>query len=170
MSYNESAVQAVGRAGRAACPWRDPAARPSDRALSAQKDETMVARKGLFGQPLPPSRPQAASPPLVTWRGISGRTYQFELHPAHTVFNALPGVYIMCKEVLPGQWFPAYIGEAEDLDARAGAGLARHEKWKRAYAMGATHICGLVVRGGKSVRCAVEADLRHFNSPPLSDQ
>lgn len=89
---------------------------------------------------------------------------------AGTAFNDVPLVYIMCKEVLPGQWFAAYVGEADPADDRIGRGLGRHEKWKRANAMGCTHICGLIVRGGKTVRCAVESDLRHFHNPPLNDQ
>lgn len=125
----------------------------------------MIPRKGPVGQPLP--RP---SPPLVTWRGISRRTYQFELHAAGTAFNSVPGLYVMTKEVLPGQWFPIYVGEADDMDVRVGTGLRNHEKWSRANAMGATHICGVVVRGGKAVRCAVEADLRQFYNPPLNEQ
>jgi hypothetical protein len=118
------------------------------------------------GQPQSP--PSAA--PIVTWKGVSGTTYDFQCHLIGLHYKPRPGVYIFCRESTPGQWPALYIGEAEDFDARIGSQCATHHKWDRVVAARATHICTLVVSGGKAARVAVETDLRHFYNPPLNDQ
>jgi|SRR3990167_3305580 len=125
-----------------------------------------VTRNALSGYPqnsLPPAN-------LVIWQGVSRNTYQMELHPIGTIFNDVPGIYVLCHEAGPGQWFAHYIGEAENLNDRVGLSLVNHHKFRPALKSGATHICALIVRGGKTVRLSVETDLRHFYRPPLNDQ
>jgi excinuclease UvrABC nuclease subunit len=102
--------------------------------------------------------------------GQSGTTYQFQVHPAHTAFLALPGVYEMLQLGADGRYYAGYIGEAEDLNERVGGYLTFHEKWERARVWGATHIGVLIVRGDRNARLKIETDLRHAYNPPLNDQ
>jgi hypothetical protein len=125
-----------------------------------------LPRNALTGQPQ--SLPSVA--PIVTWTGISRTTYDFQLHPIGVHYKSRPGVYIFCRERSPGQWTALYIGEAENFDQRVGSQRASHHKWERVVAARATHICTLVVSGGKAARLAVETDLRRHNKPPLNDQ
>jgi hypothetical protein len=100
------------------------------------------------------------------WTGVSGWAYDYEVHPFGTPLRAIAGNYALCR-VVNGYWQPLYFGEAEDLGSRC---CARHEKWAAAIRLGATHIHVKVTNGGKSVRCAEEADLRKAFRTPLNDQ
>lgn len=116
--------------------------------------------------------PQTSPPPVptVTFVGVSGRAYVFHVYPFGHGFKPVPGVYVMCKEETPKVLSPLYFGEGESLHDRVGEGLTGHHKWLAAVLAGATHMCGMIVSGGKAERCAIETDLRQAYNPPLNDQ
>jgi hypothetical protein len=105
----------------------------------------------------------------VLWRGASGTSYEFQIHPVGTEFHPRPGAYIFCHQDAFG-WRALYVGEAENFNTRVGTGRFSHHKWESVIRHGATHICTLVVGGGHAQRLAVETDLRHAYNPPCNDQ
>jgi hypothetical protein len=128
-----------------------------------------LLRNAFLGQP-PAEIPGLISFPPVTWRGSSGRSYQFQCHAIGTHFLPKSGVYVFCREASAGQWRALYIGEADNLDTRVGSTRHTHHKWERVIVAGATHICTLVVGGARSERLDIETDLRQSCVPHLNDQ
>lgn len=110
------------------------------------------------------------TPPIVNWRGQSGTTYSFQLHPIGTVYLNRPGVYIACKFAPNGNLDAIYVGETESFNDRLSAKLAFHHKWRSIRAAGATHFCTLHVPGELALREGVETDLRRQLKAPCNDQ
>lgn len=107
---------------------------------------------------------------IVTWPGASGTQYKTELFPIGTQFNAVSGVYIICKAgTAPGRWKALYVGEAKSLYDRLNAGGGTHDGFVRATRSGATHIA-VMRTDGDAERLRVETDLRHGLNPPCNAQ
>ncbi|MGR3708726.1 MAG: hypothetical protein ACU0A9_04720, partial [Alterinioella nitratireducens] len=105
----------------------------------------------------------------VTWTGISGTPYQFETYPSGTQFNHVSGVYVICRQLLTGNFEALYVGEAQSLYDRLNAGANDHDGLRRALRHDATHI-GAKVVSGDSERLRVETDLRHSLNPVCNKQ
>jgi len=110
------------------------------------------------------------NPPLVRWRGYSGRIYDFQLDQIGALYHDRPGVYIACKLASNGNWDPIYIGETSSFRDRLTDNLLTHHKWQRFRAVGATHFCTLHVPGGLALREGIETDLRRQIRTPCNDQ
>ncbi len=118
---------------------------------------------GLLSQPLP------SVPPIINWSGKS-RVYGFELHQIGVTYRERPGVYIFCKQALNGNWDAGYVGETDNFWRRLTSELTLHHRWQSIRTFGATHICSLHVPGDKSLRFAIETDLRQSLNPPCNLQ
>lgn len=101
------------------------------------------------------------------WTGVSGYSYDYEVHPFGTPLADVPGNYILCRLDGQGYMLPLYFGEAERLSVRCCDG---HEKWRSAAMLGATHILARHNPGGPQSRRAEEADLRRGFKTPLNEQ
>lgn len=108
--------------------------------------------------------------PKLIWYGASGTAYELQHYRIGTVFNAVPGVYIFCRLGADGRWYAEYIGETDNLARRLTHELAAHHQASRIGRAGATHICAMVVTGGKTARLNIETDLRHSQNPPCNAQ
>jgi hypothetical protein len=107
---------------------------------------------------------------IVSWPGRSGTKYKTELFPIGTVFNAVSGIYILCRAgATPGSWAQLYVGEAQSLYDRLNANVAAHEGFKRATRRGATHIA-VMLTYSDAERLRFETDLRHGLNPPCNAQ
>lgn len=113
---------------------------------------------------------QPNNPPIITWRGRSGRQYHFQLDPIGTAYRERPGVYIACKIAANGRWDAVYIGETESFGRRLSRELRLHHKWQSIRAAGATHFCTLHVPDGLALREGIETDLRQQIRTPCNDQ
>lgn len=91
----------------------------------------------------------------IRWKGASGKSYDYWIHPIGENFKDEPGNYIYAKETEPGRWRPVYIGQTSSLSER----LANHEKEACAARNGATHIHAHTTPGGERIRRAEEDDL-----------
>ncbi len=106
---------------------------------------------------------------LVSWTGISGNPYQFEVYAWGQEFNPVSGVYILCRLVGPGRYEALYVGEAKSLHDRLNTGLHDHDGAKRAIRERATHIAVLRTYDD-TYRLGVETDLRHGLDPICNRQ
>lgn len=106
---------------------------------------------------------------IVTWTGKSGRDYEFETFPIGTQFNHVSGVYIACRQLLPGNFEALYVGEAQSLVDRLNTGANNHDGIKCALRNGATHIGALFV-SSDTERLRIETDLRHALNPSCNRQ
>jgi hypothetical protein len=111
----------------------------------------------LEGNAIPPYslREGAMADPDIHWKGGSGSTYGYWIHPIGTSFKDEPGNYIYAKETEPRRWRPIYIGQTSSLGDR----LANHEREACAKRNGATHIHAHTTSGGETRRLSEEADL-----------
>jgi len=88
-------------------------------------------------------------PPMLKATGISGRSYDLQLHPIRTDYLDRSGVYIFVKRAANGGWDAIYIGETGSFKRRLSDELTLHHQWQGIIAHGATHIGTLhVPRGG----------------------
>ncbi len=113
--------------------------------------------------------PQVNQNPYVNWKGASGASYAFWLHPIGTNYFELPGVYVFCT-LAGGLWYAKYVGETDNFARRLSDELKSHHRWDSIRAHGATHICTRVVEGGNAERLRIETDLRHGLNPPCNRQ
>ena len=118
----------------------------------------------------PQTLPFVNENPKVTWKGASGISYDFWLHPIGTIYLAIPGAYIFCKPASVSSWNSLYVGETDNFLRRLTNELAAHHRWNGIRAHGATHICTLVIQGGNAERLRIETDLRHGLNPPCNRQ
>lgn len=105
----------------------------------------------------------------ITWTGKSGTKYETESFPIGTKFNAVSGIYILCKVATPTTWTALYVGETQSLYDRLNAGASTHDGYKRATRRGATHIA-VMRTTGDAQRLRIETDLRHGLNPPCNAQ
>jgi hypothetical protein len=107
----------------------------------------------------------------VYWPGYNGRRITFHLYdPSRTTFNAVPGVYIVCKQAPNGDWHAIYVGECESFNERLANGLASHHRLQCMQQHGGTHVCTLVVSGSRQTRLDLETELRSTLNPPCNRQ
>jgi len=104
----------------------------------------------------------------LTAIGISGNKYELWAYPNRTVLQRVSGVYVFCRWVPDGHWVADYVGQAVDLNGRAGVGFGLHEKAADAVSLGTTHTAVMSVTGTEQFRCWVENDLIQSLGPPLN--
>jgi len=92
----------------------------------------------------------------------------FEERAFMSALPAVGGLYVISR---PGllELSHLYIGKADDLDARVGSGIARHEHWSQFVVSGATTVSICCVESAAD-RDALERDLIASYCPPLNDQ
>lgn len=105
----------------------------------------------------------------VMWPGYPGNTYRFELYPTGTEFKPLAGVYVLCKKGLNNSFHALYVGETQSFYNRLNASSGTHDGYKRAAALGMTHI-SVYQCSTSIVRTAIETELRHSLNPPCNVQ
>lgn len=99
----------------------------------------------------------------VSWKGQSGKSYTYEIHPLEASFKNEPGNYIFAR--LAGRlWHAVYIGETGDLGKR----LANHNEEECVQRHGATHIHAHLSSSNKAERLAEEKDLTDAHNPPCN--
>jgi len=108
-------------------------------------------------------------PSLVSWRGLSGRAYSFQLNPIGATYPALPGVYVFCRNV-GGLYYAVYVGETENFWRRLTDELRSHHRFGAIQLQGGTHIGTLHVSGLPAERLLIETDLRQALNPPCNRQ
>lgn len=105
----------------------------------------------------------------VTWSGVSGQSYTFEVDPLGLAYKNRAGVYIFCK-LEAGTYFALYVGETGDFNQRLNTGLQQHNAWLRVSRSGVTHVGTLHVPGTLTTRLSIETDLRQGLNPPCNLQ
>lgn len=102
---------------------------------------------------------------LVTFTGISGQQYRYQVCQRNVAWRAVPGNYIFAHQV-DGEWVVDYVGETSDLSTRFGA----HHKLALAFTDSATHILAHINNGGDAARRAEEEDLIAAYQPRHNQQ
>ena len=104
----------------------------------------------------------------ATFKGESG-SYDFEVYPADTSFNAVGAVYIFTKRTVgadgKGSHTLLYIGQTDSLKDR----IPDHEKWPCAQRNGVNCVCAHRDDDEDS-RLTKEADLLAAIDTPCNDQ
>ena len=90
----------------------------------------------------------------LTLKGKSGNTYDFDVYPWRTNFNAVGAVYIVLKILSNGEYDLIYIGQTGDLSSRFGD----HHNQSCFDRHGKTHI-GIHRESSEKQRFAIESDL-----------
>ena len=107
----------------------------------------------------------------VTFQGSTG-TYNFEVYPPDTSFNAVGGVYIFAKYVPSqygtGTYIPLYIGQTISLRNRIRE-HQHHGKWNCVKKHGVNCICVHRDTDSQS-RMKKEADLLAVSEPPCNER
>ncbi|MEW8701853.1 MAG: hypothetical protein AB2601_20525 [Candidatus Thiodiazotropha sp.] len=99
----------------------------------------------------------------VTLKGVSGRSYDFDVYPWGTSFKPVGAVYTVLKR--NGTNFSIlYIGQTGDLSER----LDNHHKRPCFDRNGKTHI-GIHLESSEPSRLAIETDLVRNYSPTCND-
>ncbi|MEW8508333.1 MAG: hypothetical protein AB2598_16685 [Candidatus Thiodiazotropha sp.] len=99
----------------------------------------------------------------VTLKGVSGRSYDFDVYPWGTSFKAVGAVYTVLKK--HGTNFSIlYIGQTGDLSER----FDNHHKRPCFDRNGKTHI-GIHLESAESRRFDIETDLVRNYSPVCND-
>ena len=96
--------------------------------------------------------------------GISGWSYDFEVFPVGTIFNAVSGVYIACRQIPTGNFEALYVGKTQSFRDRLNAGAQNHSGLLCVARNGMTDIAALCV-SGNAERIRIETDLRHALRP-----
>ncbi len=100
-----------------------------------------------------------------TWRGESGKQYDYWVYPINTTFKDEPGNYIYAKRNPAGVWQAVYIGQTSSLSQR----LASHEKERSVIRNGgATHILAHLSTSALARRIE-ETDLIRSYRPPFNE-
>ena len=103
----------------------------------------------------------------ATWKGKSGRSYEFDVYPIGTTFKALGAVYIFSRRTtdLNGKVTHdlAYIGQTGDLSER----FDNHHKAPAIKKRGANAI-SIHLNGVESQRLNIETDLCRLHNPPCN--
>jgi hypothetical protein len=101
----------------------------------------------------------------VSWPGLSGKVYPYQIYPIDASFPSVPGNYIYAKQSESGELIPLYIAQTRNLSQR----LEDHEKQGRAIQDGATHILVHISNESQAARCSEERDLILCWKPPCND-
>ena len=91
------------------------------------------------------------------WRGVSGESVTFDIHPMGGDFPDAPGSYIFAKES-PIGWNAVYVGETFNLREQLTS-LYAHPKYECALRRGMTHIHIHVNNRGADDRKREEFDI-----------
>jgi hypothetical protein len=105
----------------------------------------------------------------VTWHGKSGTAYLFELYSIGQKFNPVSGVYVFCNFSGLATLQALYVGETYSFQDRLNIGISQHDGFKRANALGATHIA-VMAASEEANRLRIETDLRHGLNPSCNAQ
>lgn len=89
----------------------------------------------------------------VTLKGVSGRSYDFDVYPWGTPFKPLGAVYTVLSKI-PPHFYVKYIGQTGDLSCR----FDNHHKQPSFDRHGKTHIA-IHLESSESSRLSKEADL-----------
>lgn len=76
-----------------------------------------------------------------TWRGLSGRRYDFQVHENQTHWPFWGGIYLFCSRDVAG-WKVHYVGQTDNLSETLTPGRIRS---LNASALSATHVHILLV-------------------------
>lgn len=95
----------------------------------------------------------------VTLKGISGRTYEFDVYPWGTSFKPLGAIYTVLKKVST-DFYIQYVGQTGDLSSRFDS----HHKQSCFDRNGKTHIA-IHLESSESARLAKEADMVVHHKP-----
>lgn len=93
----------------------------------------------------------------VSWRGLSGRSYDYEVPSPNFSWPDQPGNYIFAKWTLNG-WVAVYVGQTGSLKDRL-SNLANHHKYDCAVRNGMTAIHAHLSSSNERTREEEEADL-----------
>ena len=106
--------------------------------------------------------------PTIAWRGISGKTYVYQIFPLGTVLWAEPGNYVWARrDPSSGNYQALYAGEAVNLKTRV---TDKHERYPCVRQHGGTHITARINRAGQQARLDEETDIRKRYQPPCNRQ
>lgn len=103
----------------------------------------------------------------ITWKGASGRQYEYWILSLGKKMKAEPGNYMFLKRTAPNTYASLYVGQTGDLDDRL-SNPKSHHKWECVSSEGATHICAHTNAGGEGNRKTEEADLIAALNPPCN--
>lgn len=101
--------------------------------------------------------------PTVTFTGISGKDYTFEVYPKDVTFKEVSCVYIFTCENPPYTLNPLYVGQTGELKTR----MSQHHKWDEVNKLDCTHICVLMT--DEPNRLLIEKDLIQGLNCPCND-
>ena len=71
----------------------------------------------------------------IYWKGESGKSYGYWIHPIDARFRKIAGNVILARKTENTEWEPLYIGQVRNFDV----GLAENDKFLCARNNGATH-------------------------------
>jgi hypothetical protein len=108
-------------------------------------------------------------PIIVNWPGSNGTQHATHRYDIGAVFYEVGGVYIFCKQTVPGSFQAIYVGESDNLWSRLTENLTVHHRWECAVSRGITHICAVRIDDAAE-RLRIETDLRHSLNPPCNRQ
>jgi hypothetical protein len=105
--------------------------------------------------------------PTISFKGISGNSYTFNVHPWGVSLRSIGGVYVVtrAKPKLQGgrNHDVLYVGQTGDLSER----FDNHHKADSFRRHGATDLCAMTEQSEKT-RLAIEADLIAGYNPPCN--
>jgi hypothetical protein len=108
---------------------------------------------------------------LVKWPRPNGLSYDFRIVPMGARLPAGGGIYIFCRQTVPGNWSALYVGKSSDLDNRAGSGVRTHHAYGPSIRAGATHVCYMQMGGLLFASLdLVERELCAHLKPPINQQ
>lgn len=90
-----------------------------------------------------------------TWKGASGKEYEYDIFPIKANWADKPGNYIFAREISPDQWQALYIGETISFIDE----LPYHDELSCIESNGATHVHARINPEGQA-RLDEEEDLR----------
>ena len=104
----------------------------------------------------------------LTWQGMSGNRYTFNVYPVGAALADIPCVYVFINS--NGRFYAQYVGETHSAYERLYLNLTSHQAWSCAKARGAQWIGILPINGPRVYRLNIETDLRRALNPPCNLQ
>ena len=106
----------------------------------------------------------------ITVQLPSGAQWPFTAYLAGSALPRMPGVYLLLRKTVQN-WSILYVGEAVDLNGRAGTCLLSHEKHLPAKRLGLSHVAVLPLQPAQAhQRMTLEKLLCSAFNPPLNKQ
>ena len=104
----------------------------------------------------------------VTFKGASGKSYDFIAYSSNSSFGNYGAVYIFTKQYYDNQgknWYQTlYIGKTSELGDR----ISGHEKWDCVNENGVNSIC-VHTESSATKRTEIETDLLNHYSTPCNE-